>query len=73
MTTLHKFASVHSHVHNHFNHESHLIDGQTYESRRAVALAEWQCRLPPEPGSIQDQRVNLVRGTIRLTAPFDRQ
>jgi putative transposase len=42
MKTLQKFASVHASVHNHFNHERHLVDRQTYKIRRAVALAEWQ-------------------------------
>jgi hypothetical protein len=41
MKTLQKFASVHASVHNHFNHERHLVDRQTYKIRRAVALAEW--------------------------------
>jgi putative transposase len=41
MKTLLKFASVHASVHNHFNHERHLVDRQTYKTRRAVALAEW--------------------------------
>jgi putative transposase len=42
MKTLQKFASVHASVHNHFNRERHLVDRQTYKTRRAVALAEWQ-------------------------------
>ena len=42
MKTLQKFASVHASVHNHFNHERHLVDRQTYKTRLAVALAEWQ-------------------------------
>ena len=42
MRTLQKFASVHANVHNHFNHERHLIDRQTYKQRRSAALAEWQ-------------------------------
>ena len=42
MRTLQKFASVHANVHNHFNHERHLIDRQTYRERRSAALAEWQ-------------------------------
>ena len=40
--TLQKFASVHANVHNHFNHERHLVDRQTYKQRRSAALAEWQ-------------------------------
>ncbi|MBW6527868.1 IS6 family transposase [Sphingomonas sp. RHCKR7] len=31
MRTLQKFASVHANVHNHFNHERHLVDRQTYK------------------------------------------
>ncbi len=42
MRTLQKFASVHANVHNHFNHEPHLTDRQTYKQRRSAALAEWQ-------------------------------
>lgn len=42
MKTLQKFASVDANVHNHFNLERHLIDRQTYEERRAAALAEWR-------------------------------
>ena len=42
MKTLQKFASVHANVHNHFNHERHLVDRQTCKQRRSAALAEWQ-------------------------------
>ena len=42
MKSLQKFASVHANVHNDFNLERHLIDGQTYKTRRSAALAEWQ-------------------------------
>jgi len=42
MRTLQKFASVHANVHNHFNHERHLVDRKTYKQRRSAALAEWQ-------------------------------
>jgi putative transposase len=42
MRSLQKFASVHANVHNHFNHERHLVDRQTYKTRRSAALAEWQ-------------------------------
>ncbi|MBB3474311.1 transposase-like protein [Sphingomonas sp. BK345] len=42
MRTLQKFASVHANVHNHINHERHLVDRQTYKQRRSAALAEWQ-------------------------------
>ncbi|WP_293876128.1 MULTISPECIES: IS6 family transposase [unclassified Sphingomonas] len=40
--TLQKFASVHANIHNHFNLERHLIDRETYRTRRCAALAEWQ-------------------------------
>lgn len=34
MKALQKFASVHAHVHNNFSSERHLIDRQTYKTRR---------------------------------------
>ena len=42
MSCLQKFASVHANVHNHFNLERHLVDRETYKTRRSAALAEWQ-------------------------------
>ena len=42
MKALQKFASVHASLHNHFNSERHLVDRQTFKTRRSVALAEWQ-------------------------------
>jgi putative transposase len=42
MKTLQKFASVHANVQNHFNQERHLVDRQSYKTRRSAALAEWQ-------------------------------
>jgi len=42
MKSLQKFASVHANVHNHFNLERHLVDSETYTTRRSAALAEWQ-------------------------------
>ena len=42
MKALQKFASVHANVHDHFNLERHLVDRQTYKTRRSAALAEWQ-------------------------------
>jgi putative transposase len=42
MKSLQKFASVHANVTNHFNFERHLVDRQTYKTRRSAALAEWQ-------------------------------
>ena len=35
MKTLQKFSSVHAQVHNHFNHERHLITRQAYNGRQA--------------------------------------
>ncbi len=42
MKSLQKFAFVHANVHNHFNHDRHLVDRQTYKADRSAALAEWQ-------------------------------
>jgi len=42
MKSLQKFASVHANIHNHFNLERHLIDRETYKTRRLAALAKWQ-------------------------------
>ena len=42
MKSLQKFASVHANIHNHFNSQRHLIDRQTYKTRRSAALAEWR-------------------------------
>ena len=42
MGALQKFSSVHASFHNHFNHERHLIDRNTYKSRHSAAMAEWR-------------------------------
>ena len=42
MHTLQKFSSVHASLHNHFNHERHLVSRDIYKERRSAALAEWQ-------------------------------
>ena len=42
MHTLHKFSSVHASVHNHFNHERHLVSHDIYKARRSAALVQWQ-------------------------------
>ena len=42
MHTLQKFSSVHASVHNHFNHERHLVSRDIYKERRSAALAAWQ-------------------------------
>lgn len=41
MKSLQKFASVHTNVHNHFNHERYLVSRQEYKIRRSAVLAEW--------------------------------
>jgi putative transposase len=40
--SLQKFASIHASISNHFNHERHLVDRETFKARRSAALAEWQ-------------------------------
>jgi len=42
MHTLQKFSTIHASVHNHFNHERHLISWQDYKAQRSAALAEWR-------------------------------
>jgi putative transposase len=42
MGTLQKFTSVHASFHNHFNHERHLIDRDTFKTRRSAAIVEWR-------------------------------
>ena len=42
MKSLQKFASVHGSIHKHLNQDRHLVDRQTYKTRRSAALAEWQ-------------------------------
>ena len=42
MQTLQKFSAVHPSVHNHFNHERHLVSRDIYKERRCAALTEWQ-------------------------------
>ena len=42
MKTLQKFDSVYAQVHNHFNHERHLITRQVNKQRRSAAFAEWR-------------------------------
>ena len=42
MSTLQKFSSVHASFHNHFNHERHLIDRNTFKERRSAAMGEWR-------------------------------
>jgi putative transposase len=40
--SLQQFASIHSSLHNHFNHERHLYDRETFKLLRAAALAQWR-------------------------------
>jgi putative transposase len=42
MHTLQKFSAVHPSVHNHFNHERHLVSHDIYKARPSAALAKWQ-------------------------------
>ena len=39
--TLQSFVSYHSQIYNHFNHERHLQNRQTYKQKRTTALTEW--------------------------------
>ena len=36
------FASIHSSIHNHFNHERHLVSQDAFKAKRVIALAEWR-------------------------------
>jgi putative transposase len=40
--SLQKFVSVHSSIHNHFNHDRHLDRRDTFKANRMAALAEWR-------------------------------
>jgi putative transposase len=40
--TLQKFASIQASIHNHFNHERHLISRGDFKGKREAALFEWQ-------------------------------
>jgi putative transposase len=42
MKSLQIFASVDASISNHFNSGRHLVDRETYKTRRSAALAEWQ-------------------------------
>jgi putative transposase len=41
MKTLQKFSSIHAQIHNHFNHERHLVSRETYKQRRSASLMAW--------------------------------
>lgn len=40
--TLQKFASSHASIHNHSNHERHLISRDDFKGKREAALVEWR-------------------------------
>ncbi len=40
--TLHKFASVHASLRNHFNQDRHLNRRDIFKQNRSAALAEWR-------------------------------
>jgi putative transposase len=40
--SLQKFVSIHSSLHNHFNHEHHLNNRETFKLQINAALVEWQ-------------------------------
>ncbi len=42
LRSLQKFVSIHSSIHNHFNHERHLTSREEFKLQRNAALAEWQ-------------------------------
>ncbi|USG62422.1 IS6 family transposase [Sneathiella marina] len=42
LQSLQKFASIHSSIQNHFNHERHLNNRKNFELKREIALAEWR-------------------------------
>jgi putative transposase len=42
MLRFRQMKSFHANVHNHFSLERHLVDRETYKTRRSAALAEWQ-------------------------------
>ena len=39
---LQKFTAVHASIHNHFNHQRHLIRRDIFKQHRATALTEWR-------------------------------
>ncbi|MAL78216.1 MAG: IS6 family transposase [Sneathiella sp.] len=42
LKSLQKFVSIHSSVHNHFNHERHLTSREEFKLQRNAALVEWR-------------------------------
>jgi len=42
ISSLQKFVAVHSQIHNHLNHERHLIRRRDYKVARTQSIVEWQ-------------------------------
>ena len=42
LRSLQKFVSIHSSIHNHFNHDRHLTSREYFKSQRTAAIAEWR-------------------------------
>jgi putative transposase len=42
MASLQKFSSTHQSIHNHFNHQRHLIDRETFKAKREASLSAWR-------------------------------
>ena len=40
--SLQKFVSVHASIHNHFNHQRHLVSRVDFKKNRDLALSEWR-------------------------------
>ena len=68
MRTLQKFASIHVSVTNHFNQERHLVDRQTYRTRRGPRWPSGS-RSPAETEDSWDISANRRLVAMRLTAP----
>ena len=63
MKTLQKFSSVQAQVHNHFNHERHLITRQVYKQRRS---ATWSSGAPSRLECRLDGNSALILAEARL-------
>jgi len=42
IASLQKFSSTHQSIHNHFNHQRHLIDRETFKAKREASLSAWR-------------------------------
>jgi len=42
LRSLQKFVLIHASIHNHFNHERHLNNRETFKLQRTAALTEWR-------------------------------